>query len=95
MGAYSNAEAAVVELPQRKPDVILMDINLPGMDGVECVRALKPKIPDAQFIMLTVYEDNNRLFASLMAGASGYLLKRTPPGNCCNRSAKLTPVAPR
>ncbi len=79
LGTYSSAEAAVAELPQRKPDVILMDINLPGMDGVECVRTLKPKIPDAQFIMLTVYEDNNRLFASLMAGASGYLLKRTPP----------------
>jgi DNA-binding NarL/FixJ family response regulator len=56
-----------------------MDINLPGMDGVECVRQLKGKIPDAQFVMLTVYEDNNRLFKSLMAGASGYLLKRTPP----------------
>jgi DNA-binding NarL/FixJ family response regulator len=56
-----------------------MDINLPGMDGVECVRALKPKMPDAQFIMLTVYEDNNRLFTSLMAGASGYMLKRTSP----------------
>ncbi len=56
-----------------------MDINLPGLDGVECVRQLKPKLPDAQFLMLTVYEDNNRLFRSLMAGASGYLLKRTPP----------------
>lgn len=79
LGAYSNAESAVSDLPQHKPDVVLMDINLPGMDGVECVRALKPKIPNAQFIMLTVYEDNNRLFASLMAGASGYLLKRTSP----------------
>jgi len=76
---YSDAESALADLPQRKPDVVLMDINLPGMDGVECVRTLKPKIPDAQFIMLTVYEDNNRLFTSLMAGASGYLLKRTSP----------------
>ena len=56
-----------------------MDINLPGMDGIECVRQLKPKMPDVQFVMLTVYEDNNRLFKSLVAGASGYLLKRTPP----------------
>ena len=56
-----------------------MDINLPGMDGVECVRQLKPQLPKAQFVMLTVYEDNNRLFKSLIAGASGYLLKRTPP----------------
>jgi DNA-binding NarL/FixJ family response regulator len=77
--AYSDAEAALADLPSRNPDVVLMDINLPGMDGVECVRQLKGKIPDAQFVMLTVYEDNNRLFKSLMAGASGYLLKRTPP----------------
>ena len=56
-----------------------MDINLPGMDGVECVRQLKAKMPAVQFIMLTIYEDGNRLFKSLMAGASGYLLKRTPP----------------
>jgi DNA-binding NarL/FixJ family response regulator len=77
--AYADAETALADLPSRNPDVVLMDINLPGMDGVECVRQLKTKIPDAQFVMLTVYEDNNRLFKSLMAGASGYLLKRTPP----------------
>jgi DNA-binding NarL/FixJ family response regulator len=75
--SYSNAEAALAELPERQPDVVLMDINLPGMDGVECVRRLKSKIPESQFLMLTVYEDNNRLFKSLIAGASGYLLKRT------------------
>jgi DNA-binding NarL/FixJ family response regulator len=56
-----------------------MDINLPGVDGIECVRRLKAKMPDVQFVMLTVYEDSNRLFKSLVAGASGYLLKRTPP----------------
>jgi DNA-binding NarL/FixJ family response regulator len=77
--AYPDAESALADLPRRQPDVVLMDINLPGMDGVECVRQLKAKLPKAQFIMLTVYEDNNRLFKSLMAGASGYLLKRTPP----------------
>jgi DNA-binding NarL/FixJ family response regulator len=77
--SYSDAESAMEDLPKQKPDVALMDINLPGIDGVECVRQLKPKMPDTQFIMLTVYEDNNRLFKSLMAGASGYLLKRTPP----------------
>lgn len=77
--SYSDAESAMEDLPRQKPDVALMDINLPGTDGVECVRQLKPKMPDTQFIMLTVYEDNNRLFKSLMAGASGYLLKRTPP----------------
>lgn len=76
---FANAESAIVELPGSKADVVLMDINLPQMDGVECVRTLKPKMPDTQFIMLTVYEDNNRLFKSLTAGASGYLLKRTSP----------------
>jgi DNA-binding NarL/FixJ family response regulator len=75
----ASAEAALAELPRLKPDVILMDINLPGIDGVECVRQLKAKLPATQFLMLTVYEDNNRLFKSLIAGASGYLLKRTPP----------------
>jgi DNA-binding NarL/FixJ family response regulator len=77
--AFADAESAVSELPRHRVDVVLVDINLPGMDGVECVRRLKNTLPDAQFIMLTVYEDNNRLFKSLMAGASGYLLKRTPP----------------
>ncbi len=77
--SYGDAESALADLPRHKPDVVLVDINLPGMDGIECVRQLKPKMPDAQFLMLTVYEDNNRLFKSLMAGASGYLLKRTPP----------------
>lgn len=79
LGSYADAESAMADLPRHKPDVVLMDINLPGMDGVECVRHLKTKLPASQFVMLTVYEDNNRLFKSLMAGASGYLLKRTPP----------------
>ena len=77
--SYSDAESALADLPRHPPDVVLMDINLPGIDGVECVRQLKVKMPDVQFIMLTIYEDGNRLFKSLMAGASGYLLKRTPP----------------
>lgn len=79
VGAYADAESAIAELPRHKAHVVLMDINLPGVDGVECVRQLKAKMPDAQFIMFTVYEDGDRLFKSLMAGASGYLLKRTPP----------------
>jgi len=79
VGSFGDAESALAGLPGRKPDVVLMDINLPGIDGVECVRQLKAKLPEAQFVMLTVYEDSNRLFKSLMAGASGYLLKRTPP----------------
>ena len=77
--SYGDAESALADLPRHKPDVVLMDINLPGMDGIECVRELKAKMPKAQFVMLTVYEDSHRLFKSLVAGASGYLLKRTPP----------------
>jgi DNA-binding NarL/FixJ family response regulator len=77
--SYSDAESALADLPRHPPDVVLMDINLPGIDGVECVRQLKAKMPAVQFLMLTIYEDGNRLFKSLMAGASGYLLKRTPP----------------
>ena len=77
VGDYANAETAVKEIPQHRPDVVLMDINLPGMNGVECVRQLKGALPQVQFLMLTVYEDSDSLFNSLKAGASGYLLKRT------------------
>jgi DNA-binding NarL/FixJ family response regulator len=76
-GDYADAETALKEIPRRPPDVVLMDINLPGMSGVECVRQLKTAMPAVQFLMLTVYEDSESLFNSLKAGASGYLLKRT------------------
>jgi DNA-binding NarL/FixJ family response regulator len=76
-GDYPNAETALKEIPRHPPDVVLMDINLPGMKGVECVRQLKATLPAVQFLMLTVYEDSDSLFNSLKAGASGYLLKRT------------------
>ncbi|MGN6554472.1 MAG: response regulator transcription factor [Verrucomicrobiota bacterium] len=76
-GDYPDAEAALREIPRRPPDVVLMDINLPGMNGVECVRQLKATVPALQILMLTVYEDSESLFKSLKAGASGYLLKRT------------------
>jgi DNA-binding NarL/FixJ family response regulator len=77
IGDYANAETALKEIPRHPPDVVLMDINLPGMKGVECVRQLKAARPEVQFLMLTVYEDSDSLFNSLKAGASGYLLKRT------------------
>ncbi len=77
IGEYADGETAVKEIPARPPDVVLMDINLPGMDGVECVRQLKSILPKLQVLMLTVYEDSDSLFKSLKAGASGYLLKRT------------------
>jgi RNA polymerase sigma factor (sigma-70 family) len=74
---YANAEDALEDLPQAKPDVVLMDINLPGMNGVECVRQLKKIAPEIQVMMLTVYEDTENIFDALAAGASGYMLKRT------------------
>jgi len=74
---YPNAEQSFEPLPKLKPSVVLMDINLPGLSGIECVRRLKPLLPDTQFVMLTVYEDADHIFAALAAGASGYLLKHT------------------
>jgi DNA-binding NarL/FixJ family response regulator len=74
---YANAEDALKDLPQARPDVVLMDINLPGMNGVECVRQLKRLLPQTQVMMLTVYEDTENIFNALTAGASGYMLKRT------------------
>ena len=75
---YSNAEDALKDLPDAKPEVVLMDINLPGISGVECVRQLKQLLPQTQVMMLTVYEDTENIFNALAAGASGYMLKRTP-----------------
>src|SRR3984957_11764430 len=74
---YPSAEDALKDLPNVKPDVVLMDINLPGMNGVECVRQLKKIAPQIQVMMLTVYEDTENIFDALAAGASGYMLKRT------------------
>ena len=74
---YANAEDALKDLPRVRPDVVLMDINLPGMNGVQCVRQLKALLPEIQVMMLTVYEDTENIFNALAAGASGYMLKRT------------------
>jgi DNA-binding NarL/FixJ family response regulator len=75
---HGNGLEASLALLKEKPDVVLMDINLPGLDGVECVRQLKAKMPKTQFVMITVYEDPDRVFNALAAGATGYLLKETP-----------------
>jgi DNA-binding NarL/FixJ family response regulator len=75
-GEFDDAETALVKLPLEKPSVVLFDINLPGMNGIECVRKLKPRLPGTQFVMVTVYEDANHIFNALSAGASGYLLKQ-------------------
>jgi len=73
---HGSAEQALAQLPQKKPGIALVDINLPHMNGIECVRRLKPLLPETQFIMLTVYEDADHIFDALAAGASGYLLKQ-------------------
>lgn len=78
VGAYPSAEAALTDLPSRMPDVVLMDINLPGMSGIESVGRLRALVPAAQVMMLTVFDDTTSVFESLKAGASGYLLKRAP-----------------
>ena len=78
VGQHATAEAALENLPKERPQVVLMDINLPGMNGVECVRRLKQLLPETQVMMLTAYEDTENIFNSLAAGASGYMLKRTP-----------------
>lgn len=77
VGQYADAESALVGLPKEKAAVVLMDINLPKMNGVECVRRLKEILPDTHVVMLTAYEDTDNIFGSLQAGAAGYLLKRS------------------
>jgi DNA-binding NarL/FixJ family response regulator len=74
---FASTAKAIELLPAVRPDVVLMDINLPGLNGVECVRRLRPLLPQTQFLMLTVYEDADHIFAALAAGATGYLLKST------------------
>src|SRR5215510_2175024 len=75
-GCFSNAEQATDELPVLQPDIVIMDINLPGMSGIECIRQVKPLCPSCQFMMFTVYEDDEKVFEALKAGASGYMLKK-------------------
>ena len=76
---YASAEEALKGLPQSLPDVVLMDIHLPGMNGIDCLRQIKHQCPGTQFIMSTIYEDDETIFESLKAGATGYLLKKTEP----------------
>jgi DNA-binding NarL/FixJ family response regulator len=79
VGAYPNGEEALRRIPAEQPDVVLMDINLPGMSGIECVARLKERLPQMQVLMLTTYEESDLIFDSLRRGASGYLLKNMPP----------------
>ena len=101
ISAYASAKEALEHLPQDRPDVILMDINLGEMDGIECVRRLTALMPEAQVLMLTVFEDTEQIFQALAAGASGYLLKRLSPKKlveaieevCAGGSPMSAPIA--
>jgi DNA-binding NarL/FixJ family response regulator len=79
VGAHPNGEEALQRIPTEEPDVVLMDINLPRMNGIECVSRLKERLPKTQVLMLTTYEESDLIFDSLRKGASGYLLKNTTP----------------
>jgi DNA-binding NarL/FixJ family response regulator len=79
IGTYASAEKALEQIPGLRPDVALMDIKLPGISGIECAARLKHMMPAVQILMVTVYEDSERIFRALKAGASGYLLKSSPP----------------
>ena len=77
IGSFEDAESAIDKLPNLQADIVIMDINLPGMSGIDCIRSVKEKCPDTQFMMFTVYENDDKVFEALKAGASGYLLKNT------------------
>jgi DNA-binding NarL/FixJ family response regulator len=79
VGKFGSMEEALRNIERDVPDVVLSDIGLPGMDGIEGVRIIKEKFPDMTILMLSVYNDNDRIFDALCAGAQGYLLKKTPP----------------
>src|SRR5881394_1863403 len=79
LGAHASGEEALQKIPSENPDVVLMDINLPGMSGIECVSRLKEQLPRLQVLMLTTYDESDLIFDSLRKGASGYLLKNMPP----------------
>ena len=82
-GVVPDVESALPQIPRLKPDVAIVDINLPGLSGIECVRQLKSLMPATQFVMLTVYEDSNHIFDALSAGATGYLVKTTSRESLC------------
>lgn len=86
---YPTAEAALADLPAQPVDVVLMDINLPGLNGIEAVRQLKPRCPATQFMMCTVYDEDEPVFDALKAGANSFILKRTPPHKLLEAIAEL------
>jgi DNA-binding NarL/FixJ family response regulator len=78
-GAYGNCDNLIKRISDTKPDVVLMDIEMPGMDGIEAVKLLKPQFPGIKILMETVFEDDEKVFLSICSGAEGYILKNTPP----------------
>jgi DNA-binding NarL/FixJ family response regulator len=89
LATCSSGEDALIKVPDIIPDIVLMDIHLPGISGIECVRRLKPGLESTQFMMCTVFEDNENVFDSLCAGATGYLLKNSPPVKITNAIVDL------
>jgi DNA-binding NarL/FixJ family response regulator len=99
---YANAKSALADIARRKPDVVLMDVNMPEMGGVECVAHLKALMPAVYILMLTIHDDNDSLFNSILAGADGYLLKDTVPSRLlaairevCSGGSPMTPQIAR
>lgn len=102
ISAFSSGEEALEKIPSDIPDIVLMDIQLPGISGIECIRRLKPGLAFTQFMMCTVYEDSDKVFESLCAGATGYLLKNSPPSKITesiidlfNGGSPMSPVIAR
>ena len=79
VGSFGDAESAIEKLPALQADIVIMDINLPGISGIDCIRNIKEKCPSTQFMMFTVYENDEKVLQALQVGATGYLLKRTEP----------------
>ncbi len=78
LSSFPNAEEAMPHLPEQQPDIVIMDINMPGISGIDCIRKIKGDCPVTQFMIFTIYENDDKVFDALAAGASGYLLKKTP-----------------
>ncbi len=97
--SFTNAEEAIKEIPTIEPDIVLTDINLPQKSGIECMREIKEVCPEMQFIMFTIYEDSDQVFEALKAGASGYILKNTPPEKIVESLLELyeggSPMSPK